>query len=222
MALLEHLFVIMKILLFIVSYLLGSVPFGLLFSKMVGADVRTQGSRNIGATNVNRVLGKKLGLLTLACDLLKGALAVVVAMFMVTTDETGEVTVVACGLLAVIGHMFPLYIGFKGGKGVATGLGVFLVLSPWSVLISGCVFAATVALSGFVSVGSLLASASLPLWLYFLGESKVVIGGAFVIAFLIWIKHHENVGRLIRGEEKGWKKKHDQGGVEADIEQKNN
>ena len=197
----------MKILLFVGSYLLGAIPFGLLFSKMVGADVRKQGSRNIGATNVSRVLGKKLGFLTLVCDLVKGVLPVLAASILLPDITGKELAVVVCGLLAVVGHMFPVYLGFKGGKGVATGLGVFLFLSGWSILISVGVFIAAVALTGFVSVGSLMASALLPLWLYLLGESKVVIGAAAVIALLIWLKHHENIGRLIKGEEKGWKSK---------------
>ena len=182
----------MKILLFVGSYLLGAIPFGLLFSKMVGADVRKQGSRNIGATNGSRVLGKKLGFLTLVCDLVKGVLPVLAASILLPDITGKELAVVVCGLLAVVGHMFPVYLGFKGGKGVATGLGVFLFLSGWSILISVGVFIAAVALTGFVSVGSLMASALLPLWLYLLGESKVVIGAAAVIALLIWLKHHEN------------------------------
>jgi len=197
----------MKILLLVGSYFLGSVPFGLLFSKMVGTDVRKEGSRNIGATNVSRVLGKKLGFFTLICDLIKGFVPVMVASMLLPDSSEKELVVVLCGLLAVAGHMFSVYLGFKGGKGVATGLGVFLFLSAWSILLSASVFVVAVALTGFVSAGSLLASALLPLWLYFLGESKVVIGGAVVLAVLVWFKHHENIGRLIKGEETNWKKK---------------
>ncbi len=197
----------MKILILVGSYLVGSIPFGLLFSKMVGVDVRKEGSCNIGATNVSRVIGKKLGFCTLICDLLKGALPVMVVSFLLPDNGEKELLVVACGVLAVVGHMFSIYLGFKGGKGVATGLGVFLFLSGWSILISVGLFVATVAVTGFVSVGSLAASALLPLWLYLLGESKVVVAGGVVIAVLIWAKHYENIGRLIKGEEKSWKKK---------------
>ncbi len=195
----------MTILFFAGAYLLGSIPFGLLFGKMVGVDVRKEGSRNIGATNVGRVLGKRLGFLTLICDLLKGTLPVMAATFMLPDVAGKELGVIACALLAVLGHMFPVYLGFKGGKGVATGLGVFLFLSGWSILISACVFLAAVSLTGFVSVGSLMASALLPLWLYIFGQSKIVVGGAVVTAILIWLKHHENIGRLVKGEEKSWK-----------------
>jgi glycerol-3-phosphate acyltransferase PlsY len=102
--------------------------------------------------------------------------------------------------------MFPVYLKFRGGKGVATGLGVFFYLSPVAIALSLVVFLASVALSGFVSVGSLLASGLIPLWLYFLGASKTTIFAAFLVALLIWIKHHENIGRLLKGEEKSWKK----------------
>jgi len=114
--------------------------------------------------------------------------------------------VVLCGLATVIGHMFPLYLKFKGGKGVATALGVFLALSPWSILISLIIFMAAVAVSGYVSVGSLAASALIPLWLWVFGASSQVLVVAVVIVVLIWLKHSSNIGRLLRGEEKGWKK----------------
>jgi glycerol-3-phosphate acyltransferase PlsY len=108
--------------------------------------------------------------------------------------------------MAVVGHMFPVYLRFKGGKGVATGLGVFFYLSPVAIALSLVVFVFSVALSGFVSVGSLLASGLIPLWLYFLGASKTTILAAFLVALLIWIKHHENISRLLQGKEKSWKK----------------
>ncbi|MEJ2058318.1 MAG: glycerol-3-phosphate acyltransferase [Desulfofustis sp.] len=112
-----------------------------------------------------------------------------------------------CGIFAVVGHMFPVYLVFKGGKGVATGLGVFLYLSPPAIGISLLVFVAAVGLSGFVSAGSLLASGLFPLWLLLLEEPVGPVVTGVIIAALIWAKHHENIGRLIRGEEKSWKKK---------------
>lgn len=196
----------MQILLPVIGYLLGSIPFGLVIGKMVGADVRKKGSQNIGATNVSRVLGKKLGFLTLVCDCLKSIGPMVIAAKILPESDTKELIVAATGVLAVVGHMFPLYLKFRGGKGVATGLGVFLYLSPAAIGISLLVFIASVALSGFVSVGSLLASGLIPLWLYILGASKTTIIAASFVALLIWLKHHENIGRLIRGEEKSWKK----------------
>lgn len=196
----------MQILLPVIGYLLGSIPFGLVIGKMVGADVRKEGSQNIGATNVSRVLGKKLGFLTLVCDCFKSIVPMIMAATVLPESDTKELIVAVTGVMAVVGHMFPLYLKFRGGKGVATGLGVFLYLSPVAIGISLLVFIGSVALSGFVSVGSLLASGLIPLWLYFLGASKTTILAASFVAFLIWLKHHENIGRLIRGEEKSWKK----------------
>ena len=197
----------MNILLPIASYLIGAIPFGLMIGRLVGIDVRTSGSGNIGATNVTRLAGKKLGVFTLLLDCLKGFLPIYLASKLLPQGSGREIVILLCGILAVVGHMFPIYLGFKGGKGVATGLGVFLFLSPMAIAISFVVFAATVALSGFVSAGSLLASGLFPLWLYLLGEPAGAIVTGVIIALLIWFKHHENIGRLIRGEEKTWKKK---------------
>ena len=191
----------------LIGYFVGAVPFGLVFSKMAGIDVRTEGSKNIGATNVSRVLGKKLGFLTLVCDCFKGFLPMYLAASFLPESETRELVVAVSGIMAVIGHMFPVYIRFKGGKGVATGLGVFLFLSPLVILISLAVFVGTVAFSGFVSAGSLLASGLVPVWLWLLGATKITIVAATVVALLIWIKHHENIRRLLQGNEKSWKKK---------------
>lgn len=191
----------------VLGYFVGAIPFGLVIGKMVGADVRNEGSRNIGATNVSRVLGKKLGLLTLVCDCLKGYLPMVLAAFLLPESPSKMLFVALTGVMAVIGHMFPIYLRFRGGKGVATGLGVFLYLSPLAIGISLVVFVAAVAITGFVSAGSLLASGLIPLWLYFLGASPVTISAAACVALLIWIKHHENIKRLLQGNEKSWKKK---------------
>ena len=196
----------MEILFPIIGYLVGAIPFGLVIGKSVGVDVRQEGSRNIGATNVNRVLGKKLGALTLLCDCLKGLLPMWLASAVLGGQGQSELIVALTGVLAVIGHMFPVYLGFRGGKGVATGLGVFLFLSPPTIVVCLAVFLLAVRLSGFVSVGSLLASALAPLWLLLFGASWPAVAAALAIATLIWIKHHENIARLRRGEEKPWKK----------------
>ncbi len=196
----------MHILLPVIGYLVGSIPFGLVIGKMVGVDVRMQGSRNIGATNVNRLLGKKLGFITLICDCLKSFLPMYGAAALLPESAGKELIVALTGLMAVLGHMFPVYLKFRGGKGVATGMGVFLYLSAPAILISLVVFLATVGLTGFVSAGSLLAAGLIPLWLYFLGASSITIGTAACIALLIWLKHHENINRLLHGKEKSWKK----------------
>jgi glycerol-3-phosphate acyltransferase PlsY len=198
--------------LLVAAYLLGAIPFGLLIGRIVGADVRRAGSGNIGATNVGRVLGKKLGALTLVCDVAKGLLPVWLAASLLPAsllpDSTAnrEWLVMACGLATVVGHMFPLYLRFKGGKGVATALGVFLFISPWSVLISLLVFSGALTAFRYVSVASLTASLLIPLWLWLLGESAIILLTALAIVVLIWFQHRSNIGRLLRGTEKGWKK----------------
>ncbi len=197
----------MEIVLLVGSYLLGAVPFGLVVGKVAGVDVRQHGSKNIGATNVSRTLGKKYGVVTLILDVLKGYTPMFAASLLLAKTPEALLIVCGCGIAAVVGHMFPVYLGFRGGKGVATGLGVFLYLSPLAIAFSLGVFLAAVVISGFVSVGSLLASALFPLWLFLLGGSPTVIAAAAVIAALIWIKHHENIRRLLQGEEKTWKKK---------------
>lgn len=197
----------MSYFLLVASYLIGAIPFGLVIGKMAGKDIRKEGSKNIGATNVNRLLGKKLGFATLVCDCLKGFLPMYLAAKILGGSAGADVWAALCGIMAVVGHMFPVYLGFKGGKGVATGLGVFLYLSPLAILISLGVFVASVAISGFVSVGSLLSSALMVIWLWLLGQSKVTMMTAAVVAALIWLKHHENISRLLKGEEKSWKNK---------------
>jgi glycerol-3-phosphate acyltransferase PlsY len=197
----------MNILLPIASYLVGAIPFGLLVGRLAGIDVRAAGSGNIGATNVSRLLGKKLGIVTLILDCLKGFGPIYLASRLMPGGQVGEATLLLCGLMAVVGHMFPVYLRFKGGKGVATALGVFLYLSPAAIGLSIVVFVGTVALTGFVSAGSLAASALFPVWMLLLGSPKGAVVTALLIALLIWVKHHENIGRLIRGEEKSWKKK---------------
>ena len=191
----------------ILSYLTGAIPFGLLFSRMVGKDVREAGSGNIGATNVNRVLGKKLGVLTLLCDVAKGFLPVFIASMILPVDGNGELSVGLCGLAAVLGHMFSIYLGFKGGKGVATALGVFLFFSPWSIAIALVIFVAVVGISGFVSAGSLAASGLIPFLIVLLGGGFSIFLCSAVIAVLIWVKHSSNIGRLRRGEETSWRSK---------------
>jgi glycerol-3-phosphate acyltransferase PlsY len=189
------------------SYLVGAIPFGLLFSRAMGKDVRQEGSGNIGATNVNRILGKKLGILTLLCDVAKGFMPVYVAALVLPPAVNSELFIALCGLSTVLGHMFPVYLGFKGGKGVATALGVFLYFSPLSILFALFVFTVVVAGSGFVSAGSLVAAALIPLFIWLLGGSLSTVLVALLIAALVWMKHASNIKRLLRGEETSWKTK---------------
>jgi glycerol-3-phosphate acyltransferase PlsY len=191
----------------IVSYLVGAIPFGLLLSRTSGVNIRTAGSGNIGATNVARLLGKKMGTITLLLDISKGFLPIYIASLILKGDPNQDIITALCGAAAVIGHLYPIYLGFKGGKGVATGLGVFLFLAPPALLFSLVLFIIVVKISGFVSLGSLLASASIPFWLYLLDEPgwKLVLSG--FIGIMIWWKHNANIKRLLSGTEKRWKKR---------------
>ncbi len=189
------------------SYLIGAIPFGLLLSRSSGVDVRTAGSGNIGATNVARLMGKKMGLMTLLLDISKGFLPIYAASLIMKGDPHQDIVTALCGAATVIGHMYPIYLGFRGGKGVATGLGVFLFLAPPALLFSLVLFIIVVTISGFVSLGSLLASASIPLWLYLLDEPGWKLIPAGFIAIMIWWKHNANIRRLLSGTEKSWQKK---------------
>lgn len=202
------------------AYLLGSVPFGLLFGKMAGVDVRRQGSGNIGATNVGRLLGKRLGLLTLVADMLKGVAPMLAAAWW-TAGQDGHYLVVLSGGAAFLGHLFPVWLGFKGGKGVATALGVFLYLAPLAALGALAVFVLVLLNWGYVSLASLSAALLMPglVWLLYhggAGGEEGLVGAlgaawpetllALLFALLIWIKHRDNIERLLRGEEKSWRK----------------
>ena len=183
--------------LIVFAYLLGSVPVGVLLARMKGADPRKVGSGNIGATNVMRAAGKMTGALTLAGDILKGLLPVAVAFIM----EEPVIVVAAAGLAAFLGHLFPLFLGFKGGKGVATALGVYLRLDPFAVVITVIVFVLVLLKWRFVSLGSLVGVAAMPLLLYLLNAPDYYIYLALIIGALIFIKHKDNIRRLLAGTE---------------------
>jgi glycerol-3-phosphate acyltransferase PlsY len=189
----------------IFGYLLGSIPFGLLYGRLAGIDVRQQGSGNIGATNVNRLLGKKLGALTLVSDLLKGLLPMLLATQLLGNRPDAYLWTVLTGLAAFVGHCWPVYLKFSGGKGVATALGIFLYLAPVQALIAVLVFVATVRLGGYVSLGSMVAAISLPIMIWSSASPTDLLAVSWLIALLIVIKHHANISRLLKGEEKSWK-----------------
>lgn len=191
----------------IASYLVGAVPFGVLLSRSSGINIRTRGSGNIGATNVTRLLGKRLGMLTLLADVAKGYVPMFVVARLLPESPEKTAIIALSGAATVLGHMFPVYLGFRGGKGVATGLGVFLFLAPQAVLPCLLVFGAAVGLSGFVSAGSLLGSLAMIPGLWILHEPAWKIMLASFVVLLIWFKHSRNIDRLLRGTEKSWKKK---------------
>lgn len=188
----------------IVAYLLGSIPFGLILTKLFGGgDVRQAGSGNIGATNVARVAGPLPGILTLLLDAAKGAAAVWLAARF--SNESATWMVIAA-LAALIGHCFPVWLKFRGGKGVATAAGIFLMLSPLALLGSVIVFTLVVAFWRYVSLGSISAAASMPLLIYLLwaphhAPPLAVTFGALGAAVLVIYKHDGNIERLIEGEE---------------------
>lgn len=187
----------------IIGYLLGSIPFGYLLVKLFrGEDVRSTGSGNIGATNVARTGSKRLAIATLALDALKGAVAVLSARAFTPAEVSPLPYMSIAALAAVLGHLFPVWLKFKGGKGVATALGVFLVLFPKAVLVSLAIFIITVLATRYVSLGSILAAVAFPVAAYFLGSSDwQTLLPACAIALLIVLKHHANIARLLSGTE---------------------
>ena len=196
---------------FLLGYALGSIPFGLLLTKYAGlGDVRKIGSGNIGATNVLRTGNKGLAAATLACDLLKGTVAVLIASRFVSHEwpvTTGLGSVLA-GVGAVIGHMYPVWLKFKGGKGVATFLGVLLGIAWQAAIGAALVWLAGAFASRYSSLAALVATAVSPVILYFLGYPPVA-ALFLLIAVLVWWKHSENISRLLSGNESkiGSKKK---------------
>lgn len=193
----------MPILALAIAYLLGSIPCGLILSKKMGeADLRTIGSGNIGATNALRTGNKKLAAFTLLCDLLKGTIAVLIASRILP-----EFAPVA-GIAAVLGHIFPVWLKFKGGKGVATGLGIMLGLSPVIFLLMIATWLGVFKWKRISSLAALTAYALCPLFAFVTGQIHLAIT-CFLLAIIIFATHKQNIQRLITGEEKAFKKKED-------------
>jgi glycerol-3-phosphate acyltransferase PlsY len=187
-----------KIIIIAFSYLLGSIPPGYLISKIIkGKDIRHLGSGNIGATNVGRTMGTKWGLITLLFDIAKGAVPVLLARYFIESN----LFIAIAGIMAIVGHNFSLFLKFKGGKGVATALGVFLALAPMAVFPSLAVFAIMFIIFKFVSLGSISAAATFPIFSYFFGYSNEIIAGAIIGSLLIIIAHRTNIKRIIQGQE---------------------
>ncbi len=201
-----------------VAYLLGAVPFGLLMCRLIkGVDLREEGSGNIGATNAMRVLGKPLGLLAFLLDVGKGYAPVAL---LAGADPLWQV---ACGTGAVCGHVWPIYLRFKGGKAVATGYGVLLAIQPLIPLAAGLTWLGSLLLLGYVSISSLVMGVSFPVAAFAFGEPGVVIGGCCGLTLLILVRHRSNITRLLAGTEirtelwnKLWKSSGDSGPVNHD------
>lgn len=187
------------------GYLLGSVPFGLVITKLAGlGDIRQIGSGNIGATNVLRTGRKDLAALTLILDSGKGAAAVGIAWWL-----AGQDAAMAAGVTSVLGHCFPVWLGFKGGKGVATVLGVMLA-ADWMLGAGACLTWLVMAgIFRISSLSALIATAAAPVYGWLLGKPDIVIIAFAALAVLVWVRHHANIRRLLKGEEPkiGGKKK---------------
>ncbi len=187
-----------RILVVFLAYLIGSIPFGYLIVKgIVGADVRETGSGGTGATNVSRRAGKVAGVITLVLDALKGSAAV----FIVKTMTGNDWLIAAAAIAVLVGHIFPVWLGFRGGKGVATGAGVFLILAPAALVCAAFVFIATVVLTRYVSLGSMVAAATIPLFVWTQNNPRHLLVAAILGALLIVFAHRGNIERLVHGTE---------------------
>ena len=195
------------ILLMALSYILGSVPNALWIGKVFkGIDVREHGSKNTGSTNAARVLGAKLGILTLILDISKGLVPTLIAIllkvdFFENLTKIENLDYVLVGICAILGHVFSIFMNFKGGKAVATTLGVFLVLVPKAILFTAIVFFVVFAIFRYVSLSSIFAAISLPIFTYFLYQQIIYVILGILIAILIVAKHKSNIERLRNGTE---------------------
>lgn len=187
----------------LIAYLLGSIPTGLVMARVMGGpDPRQTGSGNVGTANLYRLLGRKAAALTLVGDILKGSAPVLLALlWMPPQGAWQEAALAMVGLAAVVGHMFSLYLGFQGGKGVATSFGVVAVLCPWAALNLVIAYAITLAQTRIFSVSALLCAWLLPVAIGLFSDSKAYVFLAGVISGLVLLKHKENLERLFKGEE---------------------
>jgi acyl phosphate:glycerol-3-phosphate acyltransferase len=193
----EQMININNIIAYVISYLLGSIPSGVLLAKLFKvSDLRKHGSGNIGATNALRVGGKKLGILTLLADSAKGMVSVLVGQTLFCASPY------VCAILCILGHMFPVWLKFKGGKGVATSLGVLLILNWQLSVIAMSVWLFVFIVTRYVSLASIISFLSMPLLVLIFNFSSAMLYTAIIIAILVVIKHHENIVRLVKKQEK--------------------
>jgi glycerol-3-phosphate acyltransferase PlsY len=177
----------------VLAYLLGSIPFGyLIVRRKMGADIRETGSGGTGATNVSRRAGKMAGVLTLLLDAAKGCAAVVLAQ----TTSNDDRVIAAAAVAVLVGHIFPVWLGFRGGKGVATGVGVFSVLAPIALLCAGVIFIAIVVTTRYVSLGSIIGAVLIPVFIWFQSGWQPLLTASIAAAALIVFAHRGNLKRL--------------------------
>jgi glycerol-3-phosphate acyltransferase PlsY len=185
------------ILLLIISFILGSIPFGIIIAKAKGIDLKKIGSGNIGATNVLRSLGKWPAVLTLLGDVLKGTAAIAIGRYFGVEQPVYEGLI---GFSAILGHNFSIFLGFRGGKGVATSLGVLSIYSPKTALFTFIIWVMVVMFTRYSSMGALVSFGVLPISIFFDDKRKLLV--AFLITILIFIRHRDNIRRLIKGTER--------------------
>lgn len=191
----------------IIAYFLGSIPTAVWIGKSkFGIDIREQGSKNAGATNTFRVLGKRAGIIVLSIDIVKGIVAVLIPFISGYSDWRSDALIniqLTCGIIAVAGHIFPLFAKFKGGKGVATSLGIILGIHPQAASICILIFLAFFIISNFVSLAAIAASLSFPILVHLLFDNNNTYLSVFsvLLSFAVIIAHHKNIKRLMKGEE---------------------
>jgi glycerol-3-phosphate acyltransferase PlsY len=191
------------VLVLLACYLVGAIPTGVILTRLAGSgDIRQTGSGNIGATNVYRVAGRKLGILTLVGDALKGLLPV---LGLVLAGAWAQEQIALAAAVTFLGHLYPVYLGFKGGKGVATALGIFLVFSPLAVLIAALAFAAVLWKWQYVSLGSIIAAALVPILVAGFERSLPLAVATCFISAMVIIRHRDNIRRLLAGTENRFK-----------------
>lgn len=196
------------IVIIVIAYLIGSINFSVIFSKKwAGFDLREKGSGNAGTTNMLRTVGKKAAAITLICDILKGVVSILIAKLMsvIWSDLNGALLIQLAGIFVIVGHTFPIFFGFKGGKGIATSLGVLLTTN-WQIGLICLVFALVlIILTQMVSVGSIAAAILYPVLTIFIGENYIVPGNyivsSIILAILVVFNHRSNVQRLLTGTE---------------------
>ena len=180
------------------AYLLGSIPFAFLLARRRGIDLRDVGSGNVGASNVLRTSGTRAAVLAMLLDAMKGAVAVIVAQRL----APGPTTPMAAGLASVVGHIYPVWLRFRGGKGVATACGVFWILAPLATAMASVIFIGAVWSTRYVSLGSVIATAVLPTFLWITNSTAAVIVGGVAAAVLVIERHRPNLARLREGTER--------------------
>jgi glycerol-3-phosphate acyltransferase PlsY len=186
-----------ELLLIVLAYLLGSVPTGYLLGRMAGIDVRQAGSGNVGATNVARVVGKSQGVLTLAADAAKGFIPMILAVQLGFSSLATALVAAA----VFLGHLYPVFLRFKGGKGVATALGVFLGLAPAAALVLIVIFTTVVLSTRIVSLGSIVTAAAAPLALWWFAYAPILVAMSAFLSLMIILRHRTNIQRLLTGTE---------------------